>query len=175
MKKRVTFSLILLILTSCSKNIQSSSPISSSLNFSFYEQNETSIFNLNNELETKKSFILLIYSPNCLYCHLSENIIKECIITNNVDFYTLNTNNTKNISVQNFYIEAIKIYIKQNEYNENRIFFENEYKLYTPTLISIKEGKPNFTLVGYSRNDYKIRIETLISKIKGAVKKLKSF
>ena len=78
----------------------SNSTISSSFS-DFYIENELSIIELNNKINSKSSFALLIFSPECAYCLLAKEAIKESFSKSKVELYTLNTYNTKNISKQN--------------------------------------------------------------------------
>ena len=94
----------------------SNSTISSSFS-DFYIENELSIIELNNKINSKSSFALLIFSPECAYCLLAKETIKESFSKSKVELYTLNTYNTKNISKQKFYLDSINTYLNQNIYN----------------------------------------------------------
>lgn len=143
----------------------SNSTISSSFS-DFYIENELSIIELNNKINSKSYFALLIFSPECAYCLLAKETIKESFSKSKVELYTLNTYNTKNISKQKFYLDSINTYLNQNIYNENKNLFENEIKLYTPTMIGFNNGQSVFTIIGFNKNDYDLRLNTLFEYIK---------
>lgn len=166
MKKNSIFVVLSITISSCGTNMNySNSTISSSFS-DFYIENELSIIELNNKINSKSSFALLIFSPECAYCLLAKETIKESFSKSKVELYTLNTYNTKNISKQKFYLDSINTYLNQNIYNENKNLFENEIKLYTPKMIGFNNGQSVFTIIGFNKNDYDLRLNTLFEYIK---------
>lgn len=166
MKNKSIFVVLSLILVSCNTNIISSTPtISSNIN-NFYIEKELNILELNEKINSKNSFALLIFSPECSYCNLAKETIYNFFLTSEIELCTLNTYNTKNISRQQFYLESIYIYLNQDMYNENKSLFEEEIKLYTPIMIGFKNGQPTFTIIGYNKGDYIERLNAIISNIK---------
>lgn len=154
------FSLISVFLVSCTDGFSSASP---SNELEYYARHAVTLTEVLGKYLEFKSFILIIHKENCSHCLNAEPLLQKYLNSDSPEVYCLNTTSQKDLASTDFYSQIVACYLSQTEYAENQKLFDSKNpKVFAPSLISIKNGHPNFALIGLPAADAGVRLNRLI-------------
>ena len=120
--------------------------------YNYNDMLEISIDELNNLIDTKKSFVVFVYQPMCITSSAFENILNEFLEENNIRIFKIAFNNIKNTNIG----KHIKYYPSFIIYNEGKIidYLEADKDKDIPYYTSNEEFKKWFTKYVKLTNNY---------------------